>query len=114
ARFEGCADIEDIAQVLPRQHVEIEEGTRYARARYFRGAHARPGDDQAVCRAAAVRSRMPRASSIWLSSMIKGGSRRTTLSPAPALSRWLARNLAMTSVLGRRHFRPIISPSPRT
>ena len=63
---------------------------------------------------AAVLERRFSASRTSSSAMMSGGSRRTTLSPAPTASILCLKSSARNSVLGTRIFSPSIRPCPRT
>src|SRR5215472_4252279 len=98
--LEARADLEDLAQLRRRQPVEIEEVAR---------RHA-----ATLGTASATRSRIASPSSISAAVMISGGSRRTTLSPAPTVKSPAARSLAIMSALGMRLLSPSSRPAPRT
>src|SRR5262249_17104164 len=93
ALLEGQARLEHPAQRGAIDPVEIEE---VARGRAGRAGHAQAARAPAG-QVEATRSRMDIASAMCCSSMISGGSRRTTLSPASTLSRPASRSRATTS-----------------
>src|SRR5690606_19777161 len=98
AALEGGAELQHAPQLGCIDAVEVEEVPG--------AAHA----DRAV----QARSTAATAVSTWLRSMIRGGSRRTTLSPAGTVSSPASRQAVTTLPDGITHLRPSSSPTPRT
>src|SRR5262249_38052858 len=101
AAFIGEAAIEHAAQLCRVDAVEIEEvpGRRHC---VRQCGHCR-----------ATPSMMPTASPIWPSSIMSGGSSRTTFSPAPTVRRPAWRSFSTISPLGTTHLIPLRRPLPR-
>src|SRR6185437_12412453 len=102
-------------QMLQRNGIEFGEIEEVLRLPHppSGGVHAAT-DAFPASNSRAAASSFSIASRTWVSSMLSGGRRRTTLSPAPRTSTPCLRAAVTKSVFGTRILRPSISPCPRT
>src|ERR1700730_10594565 len=116
ALFHGAAVLDNGTKVARRNIDQIEKMTR-PRAHEFTSTASLPASCFSRCARSirsAARSIRLIASAISGSSMISGGSIRTTLSPAATARRFSARIASTNSPFGHAATRPSSRPSPRT
>src|SRR6266436_6393591 len=116
ALFHGAAVLDDGAKVARRNIDQIEKMARLG-AHEFTLAASLPSRVLSRCARSirpAARSIRSMASARSASSMISGGSNRTTLSPAATASNFSARIASTNSPFGHAATSPSNRPSPRT
>src|SRR5262249_3511695 len=112
AVLHGAADVDHFAQFRGLDISQVEEMPDMALA-HPTAPRSGAAASTRFTRAQA-RSILPIASPISASETLSGGSKRTTLSPAPTVRNFSARNASTSSVLDLTARNPINKPSPRT